>query len=78
MSEKAGCKIIEGRLADDTDFFEIDVLCATIDEAKQEAQNYLLNHHLRDATITWKEGDSNTEGPVWYGQNRRITFRIRQ
>ena len=75
-----GPKIVEGRWeqSEDRDFFLIEVLCGTLEEAQGAADLYLHSHHVPDKSLTWLEGDPDRHGPVWYASDPSVTFRIRQ
>jgi len=77
----AGYRVIEGRWEEfgDRDFFEIEVLCGTLDDAQVAAQEYLRKHVAStENELIWMQGVSDKHGQVFYANNSHITFRIRQ
>lgn len=78
---RAGYHIVEARWEEfgDRDFFEVDVLCGTLENAKAVALRYLHRHvSSTENDLVWVEGIPNKQGYVYYANNRHITFRIRQ
>lgn len=76
---KAGCKIIEVRLSPTVhyEFEEVETICGDLDDAKQVVSAYMGRHRLHGLG-NWVEGDPDENGPVYYANNGRVTFRIRQ
>ena len=72
-------KIVEGRFAhaQNDEFFLIEVLCGTYEEAQATAAIYMVNHRMPGG-LTWREGDQDSHGPVFYASTPEITFRVRQ
>lgn len=78
MTMRSG-KIVEGRFAhtQSDEFFLIEILCGTFAEAQAAAALYMANHRV-PGTLTWREGDQDSHGPVFYASTPEITFRVRQ
>jgi hypothetical protein len=77
---KGTSRIVEGRWeqSDDLDFFLIEIMCGTLDDAQKCADLYLHSHHVQNRPLTWLDGDPDQNGPVVYAYDPSITFRIRQ
>ena len=72
-------QIVEGRFVGSMtdDFFPIERLFGTLDEAQSSAGNFLANHRMFIHVLVWREGDPDCNGPVLYAHAPEITFRIR-
>ena len=72
-------KIVEGRFVhtQSDEFFLIEILCGTFEEAQAIASVYMANHRMR-GTLEWREGSPDRNGQVFYAYTPEITFRVRQ
>jgi hypothetical protein len=79
MLRRSG-KIVEGRFAhaQNDEFFLIEVLCGTYEEAQSAATLYMCNHRMPGGNLIWREGGPDSHGPVFYASTPEITFRVRQ
>jgi hypothetical protein len=71
-------QIVEGRFVGSLpdDFFPIERLFGTLEEAQASAANFLANHRM-SGTLVWREGAPDCNGPAFYAHATEITFRIR-
>ena len=71
-------QIVEGRFVGSMtdDFFPIERLFGTLEEAQARAASFLTNHRMAGARH-WQAGAEDYNGPVWYAHAREITIRIR-
>jgi len=63
-------KTLKARWAGTEQFIHVDYV-ANLDEANTVAMQFQLDHHVHCA-IEWKQGDP----PMWFGQNKFVTFRL--
>ena len=73
-------QIVEGRFIGSMtdDFFPIERLFGTLEEAQARAASFLTNHRMPNIhLLVWREGDPDCNGPVFYAHAPKITFRIR-
>ena len=72
-------QIVEGRFIGSMtdDFFPIERLFGTLEEAQERAASFLVNHRMAGARH-WQAGAEDYNGTVWYAHAREITIRIRQ
>ena len=58
------------------DFFPIERLFGTLEEAQARAASFLANHTMVGARH-WQAGAEDYNGVVWYAHAPEITIRIR-
>jgi hypothetical protein len=76
----AGMKVVEVRdeHSHDQKFVEIEVLCCELEEAQEAARAYLQSRGIHGCPPTWRAGEPDKNGPVYYAYIDSLTFRIRQ
>lgn len=77
---KAGMKVVEVRddNSHDREYVEVEVICGELEEAQGIARAYLQSRGIHGGAPEWREGESDTNGPVYYAYIGSLTLRIRQ
>jgi len=76
----AGCRVIEARWEEFSSdgFFEVETICGDLAAAQGVALLFLLKYNKHADALMWVKGEPDDNGPVYYGSNPTVTFRIRR